>query len=224
MQAAAQPAKELQNRGRFRGRGNLEGSGKGHASQDSITIRINIPRPWLAKRPICNEGDTAMRQSQHLSSQLINIVECHADKLTRDTVQNLQTNPRTPSYNELPCIELTYRVNEIYQNLSRWLWDKTDPVIRSWYNELGEKRFKEGIPIQELLWALVLTKYQLIDYLDACSLADSAMELYRQQELDRLIGRFFDRAACYAAEGYEREASLHERQNVKTSSVEGRTP
>jgi hypothetical protein len=165
------------------------------------------------QRPICNEGDTAMRQSQHLSSQLINIVECHADKLTRDTVQNLQTNPRTPSYNKLSYSELTYRVNEIYQNLSRWLCDKTDPVIRSWYSELGEKRFKEGIPIQEVLWALVLTKHQLTDYLDAYALADSAMELYRQQELDRFVGRFFDRATCYAAEGYAHAANLNGRQN-----------
>ena len=38
--------------------------------------------------------------------------------------------------------------------------------------------------------------------------ADSAVELYRQQELDRLIGQFFDRAVCYAAEGYQRDASL----------------
>ena len=85
-----------------------------------------------------------MRQPQHLSSQLINIVECHANKLTCDTVQKLQTSPRTPSYNSLAYSELIYRVNEIYQNLSHWLCDKTDPVIRSWYNELGEKRFKEG--------------------------------------------------------------------------------
>jgi hypothetical protein len=158
-----------------------------------------------------------MWQSHHLPSQLIDIVECHADKLTRDTVQKLQTSPRTHSYNKLPYSELSYRVNEIYQNLGRWLCDATEPVIRSWYNELGEKRFKEGIPIQELLWALVITKHQLIAHLDACALADSAMELYRQQEFDRLIGRFFDRAACCAAEGHEREANLHERQSVKTA-------
>jgi hypothetical protein len=164
-----------------------------------------------------------MLQSQHLSSRLINVVECHADKLTRDTVQKLQTNPRTPSYNNLSYSELTYRVHEIYQNLNRWLCDKPDPVIRSWYNELGEKRFKEGIPIQELLWALVLTKHQLMDYMDACALADSAIELYRQQELDRFIGRFFDRAACYAAEGYARGAELHPRQEVRSLSWAGRT-
>jgi hypothetical protein len=39
--------------------------------------------------------------------------------------------------------------------------------------------------------------------------ADSALELHREQEIYRLIARFFDRAVCYAAEAYEREASLH---------------
>lgn len=150
-----------------------------------------------------------MRQPQQLSSQLLSVVECHADTLTRNTVQRLQTNPRTPSYNNLPYGELSYQVNEIYQNLSRWLCEKTDPVIRSWYNDLGEKRCREGVPVQELLWALVITKHLLRDYLETYALTDSAMELYRQKELDRFIGRFFDRAICYAAEGYAREAHLH---------------
>jgi hypothetical protein len=49
-----------------------------------------------------------------------------------------------------------------------------------------------------------LTKDYLRAYISAWAFADSAVELYRQQELDRLIGHFFDRAMCYAAEGYER--------------------
>jgi hypothetical protein len=63
--------------------------------------------------------------------------------------------------------------------------------------------------LSEVLWALALTKQQLIDDLDACTIADSAMELYRRQELDRLIGHFFDRATYYTAVGYERVARSH---------------
>lgn len=37
----------------------------------------------------------------------------------------------------------------------------------------------------------------------------SALALYQEQEIYRLIGCFFDRAVCDAAEAYEREASLH---------------
>jgi hypothetical protein len=47
-------------------------------------------------------------------------------------------------------------------------------------------------------------------------LADSPLELHREQELYRLIGHFFDRAVCYAAEAYEREASLRREHAVAT--------
>ncbi|HTU35429.1 MAG TPA: hypothetical protein VMF66_16620, partial [Candidatus Acidoferrum sp.] len=50
-------------------------------------------------------------------------------------------------------------------------------------------------------------------------LADSAVELYRQQELDKLVGHFFDRAMCYMAEGYERA-----RQNAEEAEPVRATP
>lgn len=139
----------------------------------------------------------------HLSSRLTGIVETHAARLTRDTVKKLQSSHQTRSYSKLPAGELYYRVNEVYQNLGRWLWEKTDEAIQSWYKELGERRFAEGIPLSEVLWALTLTKQQLVDDLDACAIVDSAMDLYRRQELDRVIGHFFDRAIYYTAAGYE---------------------
>ena len=161
-------------------------------------------------------GFAMLYESHYLPGRLISIIESHADKLTRDTVKKLQSSPRTCSYSKISYAELLYQVNEVYQNLGRWVWEKTDPVIQAWYNELGQKRFNEGVPLNEILWALVITKEQLIDYLDASALADSAVELYRKQEVDRLISHFFDRAACYTAEGYECEASLRGRDGVAT--------
>jgi hypothetical protein len=147
-----------------------------------------------------------LHESHHLSGRLTSIVETHAARLTRDTIKKLQSSQQTRSYSGLSYDELYYRVNEVYQNLGRWLWEKTDAVIESWYKGLGERRFSEGIPLSEVLWALALTKQQLIGDLDASTIADSAMELYRRQELDRAIGHFFDRAAYYTAVGYERVA------------------
>ena len=46
--------------------------------------------------------------------------------------------------------------------------------------------------------------------------ANSALDLHREQEIYRLIGRFFDRAICYAAEAYEREASPRREDAVAT--------
>jgi hypothetical protein len=144
------------------------------------------------------------------SDSLVKIVESHAEELTRGAVKKLQSNPRTQSYHGLRHDELYQRVYAVYHDLGGWLGEKTDDAIQAWYNELGEERFREGIPLVEVLWALVLTKYHLRDYISTSGLANSALELYRQQEIDRLIGQFFDRAVCYAAEGYQREASRHE--------------
>ncbi|MGH9685925.1 MAG: hypothetical protein ACRD5K_02405 [Candidatus Acidiferrales bacterium] len=150
-----------------------------------------------------------LHESHHLSGRLISIVETNADRLTCDTLKKLQSSQQTRSYSKLSYGELHFRVNHVYQDLGRWLWEKTDALIESWYNELGERRCSENIPLSEVLWALTLTKHQLIEYLDACAMTDSAIELYRRQELDRLIGHFFDRAAYYTAVGYERVSCPH---------------
>jgi hypothetical protein len=111
-------------------------------------------------------------------------------------------------------------VFEVYHDLGRWLLKKTDRAIQSRYDEFGGQRFNEGIPLAEVLWALILTRDHLREYVDTCMVAGSALELYREQELDRLIGRFFDRAVCYSAEGYERAASRRGDDAVATIALE----
>lgn len=144
-----------------------------------------------------------------LSDRLIKIVENHAEELTRGAVKKLQVSPHTPSYHHLPADDLYQRAYEVYHDLERWLLKNTEQAIRGRYHELGVQRCREGIPLPEVLWALVLTKDHLREWIGASISVDSALDLFRQQEVYRLIGHFFDRAVCYAAEAYEREASLH---------------
>jgi hypothetical protein len=148
-----------------------------------------------------------LNQNKHLSDRLIRTIETNAEELTEGTVKKLQSSARTEAYHKLPHNDLYNRCYEIYHNLGLWLWEKSDQAIQARYNELGVKRFAEGIPLEQVSWALVLTKERLLEYLGGCGLGDSAMELYQQQEFVRLIGHFFDRALCYTAEGYERHAS-----------------
>ena len=155
-------------------------------------------------------------QNRNLSDRLIRIIEGKAEELTHGTVKKLQSSARTGSYHDLSYQDLYRRVYEVYHDLGRWLWEKSNDAVQEWYNGLGAKRYDEGIPLVEVLWALVLTKDRLLEYLAAYGLVDSAIELYQQQEFDRLIGHFFDRAMCYTAEGYERRASIHDRSGSAT--------
>ena len=151
-----------------------------------------------------------MGGTDHFASRLISLIESDAVELTRRTIEILQTSSHTPAYRHLSFDALHGKVFDVYHQFGRWVIENTDIAIRTRYRALGEQRCQEGIPLHELLWALVLTKDYLRRHLSAWALADSALELYRQQELDRIVAQFFDRAMCYAAEGYE-----HARQNAE---------
>jgi hypothetical protein len=146
-------------------------------------------------------------QNRHLSDRLIRTIESNAEEFAQSIVKKLRSSPRTESYHKLTNEDIYNRCYDVYRNLGCWLWEKSDQAVQARFNELGERRCQDGIPLADVLWALVLTKERLFEYLGAYGLADSAMELYQQQELDRLIGHFFDRALCYTAASYERQAS-----------------
>ncbi len=160
-------------------------------------------------------------QNPNLCDRLIRIIETHAEELTQRTIEKLRTSPQTTSYHSLSHQDLHSRVYAVYHDLGRWLWEKSSDSVRAWYNELGEYRCKEGVPLAEVLWALVLTKERLLDYLAAYGFADSAMELYQQQEFERLVSHFFDRAVCFTAEGYEHRAHIQEQIAAATGAHSG---
>jgi len=143
-----------------------------------------------------------------LSARLVRMIEDHAEQLTRSFVHDLQSNTQTPSYHHLSHEALHRRVFDVYRNLGHWLGRKTDEALEAAYKELGKQRAAEGIPLNEVVYALILTKYHLRDYIRSAGLVDSAVELYQEQEFHRLVGHFFDLAIYHTVKGYEREAAL----------------
>jgi len=145
-----------------------------------------------------------------LSDRLVRMIEHHAEELTRALVENLQSNPRTVSYHRLSREALHTRTYHVYKDLGLWLNSKAEEDIEATYTELGKKREAEGVPISEVVYALTLTKYHLRDYIRAAGLVDSAVDLYQEQELHRLLGHFFDKAIYYTVRAYERAANFQE--------------
>jgi len=142
-----------------------------------------------------------------LSARLIRVIEEHAEPLTRGVLDDLAANPRTPHYHDLPPDELHRRVYDVYHNLGRWLGEKTEEHLEETYGGLGRNRYREGVPLSEVVYALVLIKEHLREYIRAVGLVDSAVELYLEEELHLSIGSFFDRALYHMVKGYETEAT-----------------
>ncbi len=139
-----------------------------------------------------------------LSTRLIQMIEAHAEQLTQGLIQQLKSNPRTASYKRFSDTEIHNRTYTVYKNLGAWTVGKPEGEIRRTYEELGLDRFEESIPLHEVIYALILTKKHLLDYVRTQGLGGTALEIYGEQELANKIDQFYDSAIYYTAVGYER--------------------
>lgn len=146
-----------------------------------------------------------------LSDRLVRMIEDHADELTGALVSNIQSSQRTASYHQLSSREaIQSRTYDVYKNLGSWLNTKAEEDIEANYTKLGTIREAEAVPLNEVVYALILTKYHLRDYIRGAGLVDSAVDFYQEQELHRQLGQFFDKAIYYTVRAYERGAALRE--------------
>ena len=142
-----------------------------------------------------------------LSDSLVQMIEAHAEKLTHSLVNDLKSNKRTTHYHHLTGDELHRRTYDVYRHLGQWIASKTEEAIESSYTELGKTRQAEGIPLSEVVYALILTKYHLREYIRFSGMSDSAIDLHRERELQQLVGQFFDKAIYCTVKGFEHTAA-----------------
>lgn len=149
-----------------------------------------------------------------LSIRLIRLIETHAESLTREVVEDLLTNENTPAFRRIPKGELEPRVFAFYQNLGNWIGDPKENAVRAEYEEWGRIRSRQGIPVSEIVYSLILTKRHLRRYIRENAFIifsgdrvtpDELIpyELYSMQELNYVVGDFFDNALYYLTRGAE---------------------
>ncbi|HYH00610.1 MAG TPA: histidine kinase N-terminal domain-containing protein [Terriglobales bacterium] len=139
-----------------------------------------------------------------LATRLVRLIEAHSDQLATTLTEKIRTSQRTLDYLKIPPEELRQQSYEIYAHLGEWLLTKTESEIEHHYISIGQHRSEEGIRISDFVWALVITKENLVHYLQTNATVDGAMQLLGELELMQLVEQFFDRALYYGTVGYER--------------------
>ena len=154
-----------------------------------------------------------------LGTHLMQLIEAHAPALTKDVIRDLTTNANTPSFARLKPTDLENRVAGLCWNLGKWIGNPDDTVVREEYEDMGRMRFRQGVPVSELVYALLLTKRHLRRYIRDYAGVDFAgdrvvpdellpLELHSIQELNYQVGEFFDRALYHLVRGHEMEAGI----------------
>jgi hypothetical protein len=144
-----------------------------------------------------------------IALRLVHLVEAHSDELAQGLMEKFERSSRTSDMRKVPPAELRNRVFELLHQLGEWLLTKTETDVESRYLDIGRRRAAQGVALSDYCWAIVLTKEHLWEFLQQQAFMINPVELYGEMELLRLLDQFFDRALCYATEGYEQYRLEH---------------
>ncbi len=151
-----------------------------------------------------------------LSQRFVRLIEDHSDALASGLLHKVERSVRTEAFCKVPPDELKQRVCEIYRHLGEWLLDKSESDIEQRYTNIGSRRAKQGVPLSQLIWAIILTKVNLWEFILDESYPDRPVEIFGKQELLQLLDQFFDYAIYSAIVGYEWVAKANARAESNT--------
>jgi hypothetical protein len=138
-----------------------------------------------------------------LGTRMVRLIETHSDRLAEGLMRKLRHCDRTSEFRRVPQAELHEAAQEVYHNLGDWLVTKTESDIEVRYTQIGARRAEQGVPVQQFVWAILLSKEHLWGFLQREGLAEGPVEIFGELELLQLLEQFFDRALYYAVVGYE---------------------
>jgi len=134
--------------------------------------------------------------------ELVKLIESRADELSELMVRKVRESPRTAAYHRFGDDELGERARLVYANLGKWLEEASEGLVEEEYSRLGKLRCQERVPLSQVIWALLLTRRNLWQFIELQGW-DSVDDLQRTLDLEILVVRFFDRAILHTARGYE---------------------
>jgi hypothetical protein len=140
-----------------------------------------------------------------ISRTLVQMIEDNSVRITNRIVERQRADPVLVELGKLPMSELRDRVHEVLTNLGRWLVEGQEGETGRRYEALGKRRFEEGIPLHEVVKALHLLRENMIDFVREQGFGANSLQVYAEEELEHMVGLFFDRAVYHVVHGYETE-------------------
>lgn len=138
-----------------------------------------------------------------LSTNLIRLIESHAEQITATAIQRIRQDPELPTLKKLPEPELRSWATHILKHLGDWLGASEERQIASCYQGLGQLRFEENVPLHESVRNFQVLKDLIVSYVRNQGFRQTTVELYAEGELEHLLGQFFDKMIYHVVRGYE---------------------
>lgn len=138
------------------------------------------------------------------SLKLVALIESHAESIAEQWAKDVKKNARTPSYHTLPDETLIMMAVRFYDNFSQMFYtDKPAEISRPYFYQYAEEHFRQHIPLNESLYALILMRRHIWLYAEFQTIFISAVE--QKQAVDSLVRTIlmFDYAITFITQRYE---------------------
>ncbi|MBU4302382.1 MAG: hypothetical protein KKE56_06425, partial [Actinobacteria bacterium] len=137
-----------------------------------------------------------------LEEQLVAIIESRADEVARTWYREVKESHYTPGFKNISEEEGLEMATNVYRKLGYWLTPSSDKDVKYTYEMFGESLYNKGFRMEEVVMVLVFIKRYLWLHLLEQGIMSTNLEVYRALELNNKVVLYFDRAICFALEGY----------------------
>ena len=138
-----------------------------------------------------------------LSIRLVQLIEAHWEDIATRVIDEIRKHPETRILAERPDSELRAWCRDLLENLEAQLSARHEDNLERRYRVFGRRRFEENVPLHEAVMRLQIMKSEIFSFVHEQGFAMTMLELYREEELQVLIGRFFDALVYQVVRGYE---------------------
>jgi len=138
-----------------------------------------------------------------LSIRLVQLIEAHWEEIATRVIAEVKKHPETENLARSPEADLKAWCREMLENLESSLAIRKEENLQRRFRGFGRRRFEENIPLHEAVMRLQLLKAEIFSFVHEQGFPMTMLELYREEELQVLIGRFFDACVYQVVRGYE---------------------
>lgn len=142
-----------------------------------------------------------------IAARMIQRIEANWERIAATVIAARDSDPNLPHYRNLSDYEIRDRVRDLSTNLALWLVSKDEAVLGHHFEQLGHRRFTEGMPLPELILKITTIKRAIRAFATEQNLSLTPLEIYEELELLRAMAGYWDFVIYRVTRGYEQARS-----------------
>ena len=139
-----------------------------------------------------------------LSTSLLKIIDGRTETIVESVIAQIRRDGNLKHLRKLPDGDLQQWARQVLSDLGNWLVAEKDVALGRLYEGRERLRFKQFVPLHEVVHALNVLKRTTIDLIREEGLPESSVEIFAEQQVEHLLSEFFDWLEEHVVTGYEK--------------------